>query len=194
MSPILRRGVAVSCALVFLAAPHGLQAAQKTLRVDPASTHVTFSLDAGLHTVHGTAKLTEGTIVFDDAAGKASGRVVVDARSLESGNGSRDKTMHGDVLESAKYPEIVLVPETLQGKVPADGEADITLGGALEIHGGRHAVSLPAHLKVTGEGIQGTARLDVPYVEWGMKDPSFFVLRVGKTVQVTLEITGRLGG
>ncbi len=191
---IRRRAAVVSCALILLAVPHGLQAAQKSLHLDPEATHVTWTLDAGLHMVHGTAKLTEGSIVFDDAAGKASGRVVVDARSLESGNGSRDKTMHTDVLESAKYPEIVLVPETLQGKVPADGEADITLGGTLEIHGGHHAVSLPAHLKVTGEGVQGTARLDVPYVEWGMKDPSFFVLRVKKTVQVTLEISGRLGG
>ena len=191
---IRRHAAALACAVILLAAPRELPAAQKSLRIDPEASRVTWLLDAGLHAVHGTAKLTEGTIDFDDAGGKASGRVVVDARSMESGNRSRDKTMHRDVLESGKFPEIVLVPETLQGGIPSSGEADVTLGGTMEIHGGRHPVSLPAHVKVTAEGVQGTARLDIPYVEWGMKDPSFLVLRVKKTVQVTLEISGRLGG
>jgi polyisoprenoid-binding protein YceI len=160
--------------------------------IDPAATHVRFELDAGLHTVHGTARVTQGEVHFDPATGAASGRVLVDARSLETGNGSRDKTMHADVLESSKFPDIVLIPEKLEGKVLPEGEADVTLSGTLEIHGGRHPIRATGHVRTAGGKLTGTAGFTVPYVAWGMKDPSVFILRVKKEVPVTLEISGQV--
>jgi polyisoprenoid-binding protein YceI len=177
----------------FLAAAGGGQAATK-LTLDPAATRVVFSLGAALHTVRGTARMTQGEIVFDPTAGSAGGRVDVDARSLRSGNDSRDRTMHREVLESERYPDIVLVPERLEGTVPEDGEGEreVVLSGRLEIHGAAHPIRVPARVRVTGGRLTGTGSFTVPYVAWGMKDPSVFLLRVKKEVVVTLEMSGLL--
>jgi hypothetical protein len=47
---------------------------------------------------------------FDRDSGKAGGEIVVNARSGESGNESRDARMHKEILETAKYPEVLFRP------------------------------------------------------------------------------------
>jgi len=44
-------------------------------------------------------------VEYDFASGKSSGKLVIDARSGQSGNGARDKRMHRTILESDRYPE-----------------------------------------------------------------------------------------
>ena len=80
------------------------------LELDPAATTIAFELGATLHTVHGTARLGEGRVDFDLESGTAAGRIAVTATSLGTENDGRDKKMHGKVLESAIYPEIVFAP------------------------------------------------------------------------------------
>ncbi len=70
-----------------------------------------------MHTVHGTFALKSGTVHFDPETGKASGEIVVYAPSGESGNNSRDKRMHKEILETAKYPDVVFRPTQVEGKV-----------------------------------------------------------------------------
>ncbi len=187
-----RFAVLVVSAVLVAAAPVSRAEAATKLVLDPAVTHVLFELDAGLHTVHGRARMTQGEIVFDTATGLASGRVQVDARSLESGGDSRDRTMHSDVLESARFPDIVLVPDHIEGAVPSSGEGDVILSGILEIHGAGHPIRVTAHVRTADGRLTGTARFLVPYVAWGMKDPSVFILRVKKVVAITLELSGVL--
>jgi polyisoprenoid-binding protein YceI len=189
--PVRPRIATALLVLGLLSAAAPARAARR-LALDPAGTRVLFELDAGLHTVRGTARMTQGEIVFDPDAGSATGRIHVDARSLQSGNGSRDRTMHSDVLESARFPDIVLIPDRLEGDLPAEGEGDVTLSGTLEIHGAGHPVRVPARVRVAAGRLTGTARFTIPYVAWGMKDPSVFILRVKKEVAITLELSGLL--
>ena len=57
------------------------------LTLDPGTTEIRFTVGSTLHLVEGTARLVRGEIRFDPATGDADGEVVVDASSLESGNG-----------------------------------------------------------------------------------------------------------
>ena len=54
---------------------------QIDLKLDPARTSVKFSLDAGLHTVHGAFQVSPGALRVDLASGQISGAILVDARA-----------------------------------------------------------------------------------------------------------------
>ena len=177
-----------------------LQAAEKTasslrevtISVDPSSSNVQFTLGATLHTVHGTFKVKSGTVRFDTAGGKTSGQVVVDVKSGDTGVEARDRQMHRDVLESDRFPQAVFLPDRVSGLASLEGEHQVIVHGTLRIHGQDHEVTVPAKVAVQDGRVTATARLVVPYVSWGMKDPSTFVLRVSDKVNVEINLSGTL--
>ncbi|MGC9951809.1 MAG: YceI family protein [Bryobacteraceae bacterium] len=154
------------------------------LNPDPATATVQFKLSATLHTVHGSFRLKGGAIRFDPASGKISGEVVVDAASGASGDEGRDRNMHKDILESAKYPEIVFTPDRVDGAVAAQGGSQIQVHGMFRIHGAAHEVTLPVHVQVNNGVVSAKTSFTIPYVKWGMKNPSTFLLRVGDKVEI----------
>ena len=168
-------------------------AAQYSLDLTPQNTKVEWTLGGALHDVHGTFALKSGKLMFDPDTGAASGEIVVDAKSALSGNGSRDKRMHQHVLESAKYPEIVFVPKHVEGKASVPGESTVKLQGTFTIHGAPHEVTMEVQQKSTADKMTATAKFEVPYVEWGMKDPGNFLLKVDKKVQLVIRTEAALG-
>ena len=189
---IFRRRSLALLALVALASAADAHGAPEVLHLDPQKSRITFILDATMHKVEGTARLTQGTIRFDLATGEAGGEVLADARSAETGNGKRDRTMHGDVLESAAHTQIAFYPEHIEGTLTEGAERVIRIRGTFLLHGDKHPLTLSVRVRKDAAGLTGTASFAVPYVAWGLKDPSVFVLRVGKEVEVTLQFAGAL--
>ena len=177
-------------ALLLAAAPPAT--AERVLALSPKEAKVSFTLDATVHTVHGTVPLTSGTIQFDPASGRASGEVVLDLAHAQTGNDGRDADMHGKVLETARFPRAVFRPHQLQGSLRPSGTSEIVLKGTLLFHGAEHPVEIPAKVSLAGDRLTADGHLTIPYVAWGLKDPSKFVLRVGKSVEVRLQVTGNL--
>lgn len=180
--------------LAGLAAAAPAQGADWLVALDPAATEIRFTLDATLHTVRGTVALESGEIRLDTASGALAGRLVVDAASAETGNESRDGKMHETVLESGRFGRIILEPERLEGELALDGTSRVVVHGTLELHGDRHQVALPAQVTVEAANrqLRAAATLEVPYVAWGMKDPSKLLLRVGKLVRVEIDAVATL--
>jgi polyisoprenoid-binding protein YceI len=178
--------------MLALLAAAGATAAEQHLILGPETTAIRFRLGATLHTVAGTARLERGEIVFDAESGAASGEIVVDSRSLETGNEKRDRVMHAEVLESAEFPRIVFVAERLEGNLVAASTSEIRLHGRLRIHGTTHPTEIVADVRIDEEEIEATGRFSVPYVALGMRDPSKLVLRVAKEVEVEMRFSGRL--
>lgn len=184
MMKSLRFLLPLACAALLAAADTIPQ--ETDLQIDPAQTSVQFTLGDVLHTVHGSFQLKRGNIHFDTATGRASGELVVDAASGESGSGARDHRMHANILESSRFTEIVFHPDCVQGKVLPEGASQVQLHGMFGIHGVEHELIIP--LEVVGAGGQYTVtgRFVVPYVKWGMKNPSTLILRVADKVQIEI--------
>lgn len=161
-----------------------------SLELDPAKSKINWSLSATFHTVHGTFVCNKGAIQFDPATGKTSGEIVADARSGESGDSGRDKNMHQKVLESEKYPSVTFSPDRVDGKVALQGASKIQIHGVFDIHGAKHELTVPAEISFSGDHWTAKAAFDIPYVQWGMKDPSNMFLHVGPAVSVELELAG----
>jgi polyisoprenoid-binding protein YceI len=162
------------------------------LTLDPAQSTVHWTVDSTLHMVHGTFAMKSGTVHFNPETGKAGGEIVVIATSGESGNSSRDARMHKEILETSRYPEMIFHPAQVQGKVGLSGASDVKLEGIFSIHGADHELSAPVHAELTGDRWKGTCKFEVPYVQWGIKNPSNFLLKVKPVVNVELEMSGEV--
>ena len=162
------------------------------LRLDPQATRLSFTLRATAHTVHGKLQIQEGEIRFDDETGLASGEIIVDAGLAETGNKKRDKKMHEKVLESEQFPLFRFEPSAIVGRVADEGPSEIDLQGMMSVHGVRHPMTIRAEIHVADGRLTARAGFSIPYVEWGLSDPSVFILRVAKTVEVALTTHGTL--
>jgi polyisoprenoid-binding protein YceI len=166
------------------------QAQEATLNFVPAQTTINFTLGDVLHTVHGSFNLKSGQIRFIPANNSISGEIVVDATSGNSGSGARDRKMHKDILESARYPEVTFLANRVEGDILTVGTSTVQVHGLFGIHGAEHEVTVPAQIEFAPNHWSLTANFTVPYVTWGMKDPSTFILRVEKTVTIDLHAQG----
>jgi polyisoprenoid-binding protein YceI len=162
------------------------------LEMDPAATKVNWTLGDVLHTVHGTFNLKKGDLWFDPGSGEAGGLLVVDATSGESGSNARDGRMHKNILESARYPEITFVPDRVEDKVAPTGDSGVQLHGMFTIHGGTHEVLMKVKSHIEPQKLTADISFTVPYVKWGMKDPSNFLLKVQDFVEIEIEAAARI--
>jgi polyisoprenoid-binding protein YceI len=168
------------------------RADEQRLALDPAATTIAFTLGATLHSIEGTVRLASGEIRFDPVTGLASGGLEVDARSATTGLESRDRNMHRDVLESEQHPRIVFRAEKLHVVRRDASGAVVELVGQLDLHGQQHPWTLPAKLAFHGDRVAIEANFRVPYVDWGMRDYSTFILRVDRFVDVRVASEGRI--
>lgn len=162
------------------------------LTLDPARSTVHWTVDSSLHTIHGTFALKSGTLHFDPETGKAGGEIVVAATSGESGSNSRDARMHKEILETPRYPEVIFRPTQVEGRVGQAGASDVKLDGVFSIHGADHDLTALVHAELTGDRWTGTSKFEVPYVKWGIKNPSNFLFKVKPVVSVELEMSGEV--
>lgn len=166
-----------------------------TVHLDPAQTQIRWTLSGLLHTVHGIFRLKGGVLTFDPATGAAEGELLVDLDSGDSGSAARDRAMKNNVLETATYPQAIFHPEKISGSLHAGSTQQLTIDGTFTIHGKDHPLQLIVSAQMPDAAhVTATTHFAVPYVAWGMKAPSTFVLRVGKQVDVGVKAEGAVEG
>ena len=188
---ILRRKLVLT-AVVALAIT-AATAQDAVLQIDPARSSVKFTLGDVLHTVHGTFQLKPGALQFNPSNGVISGQIVVDAKSGESGSGMRDRKMHREILESERNPEITFRPDHVQGTVAPQAKSTVQVHGIFNIHGTDHEITVPAEVELGADHWTATVHFTIPYVKWGMRNPSTLFLRVNDSVQIDLAASGSTG-
>jgi polyisoprenoid-binding protein YceI len=179
--------------LAFALTVSSFPAGAQSFEFDPAKTKIRFTLENVLHTVHGKFKLKRGSIAIDPDSGKATGEIVVDVASGATGSSSRDRRMHDEVLESRRYPEATFTPSRVDGKLGATGEPPIAVHGVLNLHGADHELTLLFQAQRAGDQYTLSTYFVIPYVEWGMKNPSTFLLKVESYVEMDIKTTIHAG-
>ena len=200
--PVRLRPALYLCAALLVALPVLIALPQRAapqsttsalvFAIDPTQSSVHWTLGSSLHTVHGTFALKGGSFQFDPATGKASGEIVADATSGRSGNDGRDRKMHKDVLESGRFGEIVFRPDSITGKLETQGDSTVQIHGIFMLHGSEHELTVPAQASLSGDHWTGSANLSIPFIEWGLKNPSTWLLKVDHAVVIDLDLKGTM--
>ena len=182
--------------VLFLAIPLAIVPAafaqHETFTVNPDTSQVAFTLGGSGHHVQGTFHLQSGSIAFDPIAQKISGAVIIAAGSGNSGEPSRDKKMNTDVLDTGHFAEVTFAPSSYQGTIATSGDSTIQVSGIFTLHGTPHDLTVPMQVHIDGANLTAKSHFTVPYVKWGLKDPSIFILKVAKEVDIDLTLSGSL--
>jgi hypothetical protein len=63
----------------------------------------------------------------------------------------------------------------------------------VSIHGADHEIAVPLQVEISGGQYTASGSFLVPYVKWGMKNPSKTLLRVSENVEITIRgVAGRI--
>jgi len=178
--------------LFFIAAASTTLQAQQKLSLDSSRSEVHFTLTDSLHVVKGTFHIQQGEIAFDLTTGKATGSIVVDALSGQSGNSMRDHRMLKDELKAPDFKTITFAPTRITGTLNPTGDSTLRVHGVFTLIGTPHEIDLPMQVQVQGDQLHSVGSFPIPYVQWGLKDPSTFMIKVDKEVQIDLSLVGTL--
>jgi polyisoprenoid-binding protein YceI len=177
---------------LFPAILHAQDQPQHKLSLDTTRSEVHFTLTDTLHTVHGTFHIQQGDVTFDPATGKTNGSIIVDALSGQTGNSVRDHRMAKDELRAPEYKTVAFTPTRFTGTFNPTGDSTLQVHGLFTLIGTPHEIDVPMQVQVNGEQIHAIGSFVVPYVLWGLKDPSTFMIKVNKEVHVDLDLSGTL--
>ncbi len=158
----------------------------------PARSRIDFTLSGFPHITHGTFKLASGVVRVEPAAEKIDGEITINADSASTGGGMREREMKGSVLEVERYPRISFAPQRVESHGDPHGTFPVRVLGIIFIHGAAHAFPIDATVSVLGDEVRISSRFAIPYVAWGLKDPSIFVFRVSKTVDLEVTLIGHV--
>ncbi len=166
--------------------------AQQHYTVDPAASEIHFAVGASDGAVKGTFRVSSGEFTLDPASGAMTGAIAVDAASGDSGNKSRDKKMTNNQMKAQTYSTVTFAPAKFSGQLKDSGDSTGQVDGSFTLLGQAHPISVPMNVHLEGDHFTATGNFVVPYVSWGMKDPSWFVMKVDKEVKVDLKLAGTI--
>jgi polyisoprenoid-binding protein YceI len=178
-------------ALAAVLAPAAL-AQHQTFVVNPDASEVKITLKTTHELVNGTFHVQSGSIEFDRTAPKMSGSVVVHAGSGKTGNDSRDKKMNKDILKVEQYATVSFEPKTYTGAIALSGDSKLQVTGIFTLLGTPHEITIPILVHLEGTAATAKAHFVVPYVKWGLKNPSFLIWKADDDVAIDLYLAGRL--
>jgi hypothetical protein len=178
-------------ALATVLAPAAL-AQHQTFVVNSDASEVKITLKTTHELVNGTFHIQSGSIEFDPSNPKMLGSVVVLAGSGKTGNDSRDKKMNKDILKVEQYTTVSFEPKTYTGVIALSGDSTIQVTGIFSLLGTPHEITIPILVHLEGTTATARAHFVVPYVQWGLKNPSFLVWKADNDVAIDLSLAGRL--
>ena len=178
-------------ALAVILAPAVL-AQQQTFAVNAGASEVKMTLKTTREIVNGAFHIQSGSVEFDCSSPRMSGSVVVLAGSGKTGNGNRDKKMNKEILRVEQHATVSFEPKSYAGVIAPLGDSTIQVTGIFTLLGAAHEITMPILVHLEGTTATAKAHFTVPYIQWGLKDPSFLFWKADKAVAIDLFLTGQL--
>ncbi|MBI3448130.1 MAG: YceI family protein [Acidobacteria bacterium] len=166
---------------------------------ESAPSHVQFVLHTFWHDVTGTTRAVTGGLRSASGDPRADGAVAlsVDAATIVTGIGRRDRKMREEHLEVAKYPTLEfrsIGPPRRAGDPAADGGARLSVDGDLTIHGVTHRVAVDVLSRSAGPAWIMSGSVAIKLSEFGVPDPSVALNHAQDGVDLSFEIHFRKEG
>lgn len=124
------------------AAPAATENLTGTWRLDPGRTTIGFRTKAlWVLNVTGTLRAAEGSAAADPS-GQVTGRLVIDASSIDTKNATRDRHLRGaDFLDAGRHPVMIfdVTGARLGAEVPGTVTGTLTICGSPELLSSRPA-------------------------------------------------------
>ena len=181
----------VVLALAVVLAPSAL-AQHQVFAVDPDASEVKIKLNTTHEVVNGTFHVQSGSINFDRTASQISGMVIVAAGSGKTGNDSRDKKMNKDILKVDQFATVSFAPKAYAGTIAASGDSTIQVTGVFTLLSTPHDLTIPMQIHIDESKATAKGQFVVPYVQWGLKNPSFLIWKAENNVGVELNLVGNV--
>jgi hypothetical protein len=179
----------VALALTFATAA---LAQHQIFAVNPDASEVKMKLNTTHEVVTGTFHIQSGSINFDRTASHISGIVIVAAGSGKTRNDSRDKKMNKDILKVEQFATVSFAPKAYNGTIAASGDSTIQVSGVFTLLGTAHDMTIPMQIHIDGSKATAKAQFVVPYVQWGLKNPSFLIWKADNDVAIVLNLVGQV--
>ena len=178
-------------ALAVILAPAAL-AQHQTFAINPDASEIKIKLKTTHEVVNGIFHVQSGSINFDRTASRISGIVIVAAGSGKTGNDSRDKKMNKDILKVDHFATVSFAPKSYSGTVAASGDSTIQVSGVFTLLGTDHELTIPMQIHIDGSKATAKGQFVVPYVRWGLKNPSFLIWKAENDVAIDLTLVGNI--
>ena len=178
-------------ALAVILGPAAL-AQHQTFTVNPDASDVKMKLNTTHEVVNGTFHVQSGSINFDRTSSHISGIVIVAAGSGKTGNDSRDRKMNKDILKVDQFATVSFAPKTYDGMIAASGDSAIQVSGVFTLLGTPHDLTIPMQIHIDGSKATAKGQFVVPYVQWGLKNPSFLIWKAENNVGIDLNLVGQI--
>ena len=133
------------------------------------------TLNTNHEIVNGTFHVQSGSIEFERGAAKMSGSVVVAAGSGKTGNATRDKRMNKEILLVEQHATVSFEPKSFAGAIAPSGDSTVQVTGIFKLLDTAHEITIPMLVHLEGTSATAKAHFSVPYIQWGLKDPSLLI-------------------
>ena len=202
MTPRTLSPVALALGALLLASAPAL-AAPRSFAVDQdrhSTNEVSFTSKAAIVKFVGRTAKLEGEAQLDPAnVAKASGKVIVDLASLDTGIGLRNEHMRG-ALEVEKFPRAVFSFSGLKvpgNKLVADKPVRGMATGEMTLHGKARTITVPVELTLlpqqdasyrSGDWVHVASQFKLKVTDYGVQLPQgVFGLKVAEEMEIAID-------
>jgi hypothetical protein len=100
--------------------------------------------------------------------------------------------MTRDILQAEQHATVSFEPKACTGALAPSGDSNLQVTGIFTLLGTPHTITIPILVHLEGATASAKARFVVPYVQWGLKNPSFLIWKADNDVAIDISLTGQL--